>query len=122
MIGYSRSFYLCMQAMEASDMRKAPVVTTGIPGKDAEDAVECGHDSPRSLLNALPSVESPISSQRTPADFRNLKIMGPDQLKIARDLAGSLDSASGPDSELRRSLRNHDTDNRKVCTRYRRIM
>lgn len=102
--------------MQALKIRKAPVVTTGIPGTDGVDGTfENAHESPRSLLNTLTSAESPISSQRTAVDLRNLKTRGPDQLKIARDLAGSWDSASGADSELRRSVRNHTLDNKKVC-------
>jgi hypothetical protein len=103
--------------VQALDIRKAPVVTTGMPGTDGVDgAVENAHESPRSLLNTLTSAESPISSQRTAVDLQNLKILGPDQLKIARDLAGSWNSASGADSELRRSVRNHNPDNnKKVC-------
>ncbi|EIE18343.1 hypothetical protein COCSUDRAFT_60311 [Coccomyxa subellipsoidea C-169] len=54
-----------------------------------------------------------MSSQRTAAEFHELRVLGTDQLTIARDPAGSLGSASAADSELRRSLRNHNSEDRK---------
>lgn len=99
-------------------------MTTGVPGLDGgEDAVLNKRESPRSLFRTFStSSESPISSQRTTVDMQNVKVAGPSELKVARDLAGSWDGASGAETELRRSVRSQNTDDRKVCQSWLSLM
>ena len=105
-----------MQGVQGRRYLKAPIVTTGIPGTTdgIGGTADRADESPTSFLHGLPSMESPMSSQRTAAEFHELRVLGTDQLTIARDPAGSLGSASAADSELRRSLRNHNSEDRKV--------
>jgi len=103
-----------LQALTNLDIRKAPLVTTGIPGQslDGMDAIADmteDRSSPKSRLTSLTSIESPTSSQRTP-DQPHLKGWGPDWSTISKELG----SNTSTDSELRRSLRNHGTDEKKV--------
>ena len=108
---------ICSQAFEGFDFCKAPTVTTGVPGTtcpDATEGPETTEDSPRSLLSPLSSIDSPYSSLKPVADLRNLRILEHDQLKIERNVKGSLDTLSAADSELRRSLRNHGTEENRV--------
>lgn len=80
-----------------------------------EEAVLNKRERLRSLLKTLSPPESPILSQRTAVDIQDVKMAGPYQLKVARDLAGSWDGASGADNELRRSVRSQTADDVKVC-------
>lgn len=101
-----------LQALTSFDIRKAPLVTTGIPGPclDGMEAIADmteDRSSPNSHLTSLTSIESLNSSQGTP-DQPHLKRWGPEWITITK---GSKTSA---DSELRRSLRNHATDEKKV--------
>lgn len=108
-----------MQVFESLDFCKAQTVTTGAPGSPCPEAMEDPEkteESPRSLLSPLSSIDSPLSSFKSAACLRNVKILGPNQLKIARDAKGSVDTeaVSVADSELRRSLRNHGSEEKKV--------
>ncbi|CAL8465681.1 g5217 [Coccomyxa elongata] len=106
------------QAFESLELCEAHIVTTGVPGSICPDAIgdpETTDDSPKSLLSSLSSIGSPLSSLKAVAGLRNLRILGPDQLKIAKDVKGGVETASIADSELRRSLRNHGTEEKKLA-------
>lgn len=109
----------CLQVFEGLEFCKSHIVTTGVPGSTCPDAIGGpetteGPDSPRSLLSPLSSIDSRLSSLHAVAGLRDLRILGPDHLKIARDVKGGVETASVADSDLRRSLRNHGTEEKKV--------
>ena len=101
---------------------KAPTVTTGVPPSgstcpDATEGPENTKDSPRSLLSPISSTDSVPHPSLKPVDgLRNLRTLETDQPKIVRNVKGSVDTASASDSELRRSLRNHGTEENMVRT------
>lgn len=83
-----------MQGVQGKRFLKAPIVTTGIPGTTdgIGGTADRADESPTSFLHGLSSMESPMSSQRTAAEFHELRVLGTDQLTIAREPAGSLGS------------------------------
>ncbi len=104
--------------LEIMDASKAPIVTTGIPGRPFPEAFEGPRilgespkslvsESPNSPLSAFSSFESAPSCEGTAAELRSARILGPEQVTV-------VDSASVDDSQVRRSLRNHGMDAKQV--------